>query len=145
MTPSFPCVSPQVPAVAMAGEFTFGRMAQSYYRTMGLEKICCIASDMARQANGTIIVQENVVLKYFFVHDPNCGYLHRVQAGSIPPNSRRNQQLDFFNHMFSSTPVSSLSRFGVFTVTSIIASLIVSSHEAEDNQGKYYRKHCYLW
>lgn len=46
---------PQVPTVAMAGKFAFGRMAQSFYKTMGLEKTCCIASDVARQANSAIV------------------------------------------------------------------------------------------
>ncbi|CAM9227031.1 unnamed protein product, partial [Pylaiella littoralis] len=44
-----------VPTVAMAGKFAFGRMAQSFYKTMGLEKTCCIASDVARQANSAIV------------------------------------------------------------------------------------------
>ena len=38
----------QVPTVAMRGRFLFGRMAQSFYKTMGLEDVCCVATDVAR-------------------------------------------------------------------------------------------------
>ncbi|CAM9725289.1 unnamed protein product, partial [Laminaria digitata] len=35
-----------VPTVAMSGRYMFGRMAQSFYKTMGLQGVCCVATDV---------------------------------------------------------------------------------------------------
>ena len=41
----------QVPTVAMSGKYIFGRMAQSFYKTMGLQDVCCVATDLTRCAH----------------------------------------------------------------------------------------------
>ncbi|CAM9259019.1 unnamed protein product, partial [Hapterophycus canaliculatus] len=40
-----------VPTVAMVGQYAFGRMAQSFYKTMGLTNVCCVADDLASYVN----------------------------------------------------------------------------------------------
>ncbi|CAM9423075.1 unnamed protein product [Ectocarpus fasciculatus] len=36
-----------VPTVSMAGKYVAGRMAQSFYKTMGMQHVCCVATDVA--------------------------------------------------------------------------------------------------
>ncbi|CAM9448041.1 unnamed protein product [Ectocarpus sp. 12 AP-2014] len=36
-----------VPTVSVAGKYVAGRMAQSFYRTMGMQHMCCVATDVA--------------------------------------------------------------------------------------------------
>ncbi|CAM9162538.1 unnamed protein product [Ectocarpus sp. 13 AM-2016] len=36
-----------VPTVSVAGKYVAGRMAQSFYKTMGMQHVCCVATDVA--------------------------------------------------------------------------------------------------
>lgn len=43
--------------MAMVGEHPYGRMARSFYRTMGLQDVCCVATDLDRCARTVVEVE----------------------------------------------------------------------------------------